>query len=565
MNTAKPFIDTSDSSFRSLRERGSYLVDKSLFIRDLIDAEKSIVVPRPRRFGKTTNLLMALEFFRIDKQDQAELFKGMKILNDPVALEHMGKHPVIFLDLKSWQPPDLDDLGDRLALTMSSALTTHKTALLALEPEEQDQMKSVLACQANRAVLQKSLALLCKALALHHQAEPIILIDEYDAPIHSAYAEGFYDEAIKLLRPWLSDALKTNNYLFKGCLTGILRISKESLFSGLNNIEAYTLLNRDQRRFQDKFGFTEDEVAEILRVFGKEDSLVECRRWYNGYVFGQHTIYNPWSITHFARSELNEPRPWWVNTSKDALIWQQLAIGHPRDRQEMQMLLAGGSVRKAVSEATHLSQLPNSEALWSLIVLSGYLKASEPITEEDTGTTYKLELPNREVFEAFRNFVNDGFSQLNLRTEDLPFQLLAEDRLEELEESLRELFLACASYHDLNRIAESFVQGVFFGICIHLRKSFLIRSNVETGRGRADILLTPRDPTSGLSGKILEIKIAKDNESLEQGLAAAFAQIDKRDYATSLREAGCNKILKIAIAVKGKDIAIGFQTTQVPV
>ena len=554
MNTAKPFIDTSDSSFRSLRERGSYLVDKSLFIRDLIDAEKSLVVPRPRRFGKTTNLLMAYEFFRIDKQDQAELFKGMKILDDPVALAHMGKHPVIFLDLKSWQPPDLDDLGDRLALT------THKTALLALEPEEQDQMKSVLACQANRAVLQKSLALLCKALALHHQAEPIILIDEYDAPIHAAYSKGFYNEAIDLLRPWLSDAFKTNNFLFKGVLTGILRISKESLFSGLNNIEAYTLLRGTRPLFLDKFGFTEDEVAEMLRVFGKEESLSECRRWYNGYVFGSYTIYNPWSITHFARESGSIPKPWWVNTSKDALIWQQLAIAHPRVRQEMQTILAGGSVRKAVSEATHLSQLPNSEALWSLIVLSGYLKASEPITEEDTGTTYKLELPNREVFEAFRNFVSDGFAKMQLELEDLPFQLLAEDRLEELEESLRELFLACASYHDLNRIAESFVQGVFFGICIHLRKSFLIRSNVETGRGRADILLTPRDPASGLSGKILEIKIAKDNETLEQGLAAAFAQIDKRDYASSLREAGCGKILKIAIAVKGKDIAIGFNS-----
>jgi len=565
MNTAKPFIDTSDSSFRSLRERGSYLVDKSLFIRDLIDAEKSIVVPRPRRFGKTTNLLMALEFFRIDKQDQAELFKGMKILDDPVALSHMGKHPVIFLDLKSWQPGTLSGLLAKMRESMAGLVDQHRHCLESATETEAAQLLRVLNLSSSDTELQDSLYRLCKVLAAHYQAEPIILIDEYDAPIHAAYSKGFYNEAIDLIRPWLSDAFKTNNFLFKGCLTGILRISKESLFSGLNNIEAYTLLRSTRPLFLDKFGFTEDEVAEMLRVFGKEESLSECRRWYNGYVFGPHTIYNPWSITHFTRESGSIPKPWWVNTSKDALIWQQLAIGNPRDRQEMQMLLAGGSVRKAVSEATHLSQLPNSEALWSLIVLSGYLKASEPITEEETGTTYKLELPNREVFEAFRNFVNDGFSQLNLRTEDLPFQLLAEDRLEELEESLRELFLACASYHDLNRIAESFVQGVFFGICIHLRKSFLIRSNVETGRGRADILLTPRDPSSGLSGKILEIKIAKDSESLEQGLDAAFAQIDKRDYATSLREAGCNKILKIAIAVKGKDIAIGFRPTQVPV
>ncbi|MEN9360433.1 MAG: hypothetical protein RL095_1968 [Verrucomicrobiota bacterium] len=550
----KPFIDSSSSSFRALRESGSYLVDKSLFIRDLIDAETSILIARPRRFGKTTNLQMAHEFFRIDRQDQAELFKGMKILDDKLALEHMGKHPVIFLDLKGWKPKSPQALLGKMRETMASLVDRHRECLDSARETEAARLRRVIAQTSSDTELQESLFLLCKALEGHHKAKPVILIDEYDAPIHEAFAKGFYSEAIELIRPWLSDAFKTNDSLYKGVLTGILRISKESLFSGLNNIEAYTTLRSGRPIFLDKFGFTEEEVIELLRTFGKEDQLEVCRLWYNGYRFGSHTIYNPWSITHFAR-ENSEPQPWWVNTSQDALIWDQLAEGGDSDRRDLLTVLAGGQVRLEITEATQLNQLPSSEALWSLMVASGYLKACEPETIRGR-TSYAVSLPNVEVVSAFERFVDATFSQAKIRRTEQPFVLLAEDRIPELQKALKSYFKGCASYFDLGKIPETFVHGLFFGICAQLRDDFLISSNPETGEGRADLLMIPRDPNSRLTAKVIEFKIAQDSQSLETALAEAFQQIEDRDYSAKLREAQCSKLVKIGIAVKSKDILI---------
>jgi len=555
MNTPKkPTIDSSISDFRTLRESGSYLVDKSLFIRDLIDAETSILIARPRRFGKTTNLQMAEEFFRIDRQDQAELFKGMKILEDELALAHMGRHPVIFLDLKGWKPKSPEALLGKMHETMAKLVDLHRACLDSALESEAAQLRRVIAQTSSETELQESLYLLCKVLAAHHQALPVILIDEYDAPIHHAFSKCFYSEAIELIRPWLSDAFKTNKSLYKGVLTGILRISKESLFSGLNNIEAYTTLRSGRSLFLDKFGFTEEEVVELLRTFGKEDQLEVCRRWYNGYRFGSHTIYNPWSITHFARED-GEPQPWWVNTSQDALIWDQLAEAGDSDRRDLLTVLAGGQVRIEITEATQLNQLPSSEALWSLMVAAGYLKACEPETVKGR-TSYSVSLPNVEVVSAFERFVDATFSQAKIRHSDQPFALLAEDRIPELQKSLKSYFKGCASYFDLGKFPETFIHGIFFGICAQLRDQFLISSNPETGDGRADLLMIPRDATSKLTAKVIEFKIAHDSQSIETALAEAFKQIDNRDYTAKLREAQCSKLVKIGIAVKNKDILI---------
>ena len=555
MNTPKkPTIDSSISDFRTLRESGSYLVDKSLFIRDLIDAETSILIARPRRFGKTTNLQMAEEFFRIDRQDQAELFKGMKILEDELALTHMGRHPVIFLDLKGWKPKSPDALLGKMRETMASLVDLHRECLNSAMETEASRLRRVIAQTSSDTELQESLYLLCKVLAAHHQALPVILIDEYDAPIHHAFSKDFYNEAIDLIRPWLSDAFKTNKSLYKGVLTGILRISKESLFSGLNNIEAYTTLSEDLR-FQDKFGFTEPEVAEMLRTFGKEEHIETCRCWYNGYVFGGVTIYNPWSINHFATKSGSIPKPWWVNTSQDALIWDQLAEAGDSDRRDLLTILAGGQVRIEITEATQLNQLPSSEALWSLMVAAGYLKACEAETVKGR-TSYSVSLPNVEVVSAFERFVDASFSQAKIRHSDQPFALLAEDRIPELQKSLRSYFKGCASYFDLGEFPETFIHGLFFGICAQLRDQFVISSNPETGDGRADLLMIPRDPTSKLTAKVIEFKIAHDSQSIEAALAEAFKQIDDRDYTAKLREAQCSKLVKIGIAVKNKDILI---------
>lgn len=555
--TKTPRLDTSNSRFRELREGGYYLVDKSLFIQDLLLAEKAVVIPRPRRFGKTTNLDMAAEFFSLKHSDQAELFKGMKILDDTeLCAQHMGNHPVVTLTLKDWQSGDIAGLMDRLRTEMSCLVGQHRDAWAALDEEGQAIIARVSKNHASTGDLQKTLGLLCQALTLHHKIQPIVLIDEYDAPIHAAYAKGYYPAAIELLRPWLSSIFKDSPYVFKACLTGILRISRESLFSGLNNVAPYTLINRDKPYFLDKFGFTESEVRQMLIDFGKDAHLEACRGWYNGYKFGPHTIYNPWSITHFTESQLNEPRPFWVNTSNNLMIWEQLKLAGDRVRKEMMNLVAGGSCRRPITETTSLIDLPSSDALWSLMLFAGYLTASEPILDGDGVTTWKLSIPNREVLTTFRTFATDAFSQAKVSYEDLPFAMLAEDRLDELQETLTDYFLGCVSYFDLGQAPENFIHGLFFGICAHLREDFVILSNPETGKGRADMLLIPRDPAKNLSAKAIEFKVAKGRESLAGALAAAFAQIEARDYAARLREAQCKKIVKIGIAVKSKSFRI---------
>ncbi|MEN9360744.1 MAG: hypothetical protein RL095_2279 [Verrucomicrobiota bacterium] len=556
--TKPPRLDTSCSRFRGLRERGCYLIDKSLFIEDLLLAEQSLVIPRPRRFGKTTNLDMAAEFFDLKHADQAQLFQGMKILeNRELCAKHMGKHPVLTLTLKDWQSGDIESLHRRLAMEMSGLVGQHRAAWGALDQEGQEIIHRISSNQASCEDLQKTLGLLCQALTLFHKIQPVVLIDEYDAPIHAAYAKGYYPAAIDLLRPWLSSIFKDSPYVFKACLTGILRISRESLFSGLNNVEPYTIINRRHKGFfLDKFGFTEDEVRQILVDFGKEDYLEACRAWYNGYKFGPHTIYNPWSITHYASSDEAIPEAFWVNTSSNLMIWEQLKLADDEDRKDMMEIVAGGSVRREIVEATSLIDLPSSDALWSLMLFAGYLKADEKITDDEGVTTYKLEIPNREVQTTFRTFVRDAFSKARVGPSKLPFVMLAEDRIADLQESLESYFLGCASYFDLGQVPENFIHGLFFGICSHLRKDFVILSNPETGKGRADLLMIPRDPAKKLSAKLIEFKVATEAQTIEQALVAAFEQIVKRDYAARLREAQCERVLKIGIAVKGKVIKI---------
>ncbi len=551
-----PFLNTSSSEFRKLRESGAYLVDKSMIIRDLLDAEDSILIARPRRFGKTINMSLMHEFFRCDKQDQRELFKGMKILDDVQACQHMGKHPVIFITLKEWQPGNLTELRDKLTKAMAELVSQFDYALPSLNVSEIQGLELVQKRQGTLADLQDSLRLLGKALHLHWGQPPLILVDEYDSPIHSAFAKGFYPEAIELLRPWFAAAFKGNDHLFRGVLTGILRISKESLFSGLNNIKAYTLLSTHSARFQDKFGFAEAEVAQFLCDFGKADHLPNCRAWYNGYtVGGMLGIYNPYSIANFVADEESQLRAHWVNTSGNVLIWTSLEKARPHLQEAMQKILAGEEIRIEVDEATALCDLPSSAAVWSLFVLSGYLKASDGRTVMGR-TSYRLELPNFEMTEVFRGFVTRSFEKVGLEEDQMPFALLRDDKFDKLEKLLREYFLACGSYYDLNQSQEQFIHGLFFGIAVHLRSDYLITSNPETGEGRADILMIPRKLDSQLSAKIIEFKIAKGRESLKSALATAFKQIEEKDYAAKIREAGCGKVTQIGIATKGKSIAI---------
>jgi len=551
-----PFLDATSSEFRKLRESGAYLVDKSMIIRDLLDAEASILIARPRRFGKTINMSMMHEFFRCDKQDQGELFKGMKILEDTQACQHMGKHPVIFITLKEWQPSNMKGLKEVFQDAMSALYLEHRQVWENYDHLKIKYFEAVAGSTATSAQLHQSLKRLGEAMQLFYGAAPLILVDEYDSPIHAAYEGGFYPQAIKLLRPWFAAAFKGNNELFRGVLTGILRISKESLFSGLNNIKAYTLLSCDRPLFQDKFGFTEAEVTQFLHDFGKEAHLDNCRAWYNGYTVGDAIgIYNPCSIANFVRDIHSQFRAHWVNTSGNVLIWSSLEKARPHLQESMQKILASEEVRIEVDEATALNDLPSSDAVWSLFVLSGYLKASEGRCVDGI-TSYRLELPNFEMIEVFRGFVTRGFEKVGLERDQMPFALLRDDKFDKLEKLLSDYFLACGSYYDLNYSQEQFIHGLFFGIAVHLRSDYLIASNPETGEGRADILMIPRDLSSKLSAKIIEFKIAKGRETLKTALAAAFQQIEEKDYAAKIRETGCGKLTQIGIATKGKQIAI---------
>jgi hypothetical protein len=377
----------------------------------------------------------------------------------------------------------------------------------------------------------------------------VILIDEYDTPLHAGYARGYYQKVITFMRNFLSGGLKDNKHLFRGVLTGILRVAKESVFSGLNNLSVYTLLNRG---FEDAFGFTEDEVKSLLADYGTPEQYEEVSHWYNGYIFGETVIYNPWSVLSYLSKKEQKARPWWVNTADTELIDSLATRGGKELREEIGLLLEGGTVTKPVYDSIEIKDLDRrDDLLWTFLVFSGYLKVTGQADED----RFVLKIPNYEVQTIYRQMIRTWFAE-KVRSDQLDEMLRALENGDAylFERMLRIVVTQVMSYHDLGSEPERVYHALVLGMLVWMSGKYKIRSNRESGYGRYDLMLKPLDPQG--QGIIIEFKRLDEDEKKtpEKALEEALKQIEDRGYATELEAAGIRKIMKLAVVFKGKEL-----------
>ena len=571
LSVGKPPIGLSD--FRKLRTSGYCYVDKSLLIQSVLDSSAEVLLlPRPRRFGKTLNLSMLRAFFERDApgntpgnaSNNAYLFRGLAIERAGEAYAtHQGRYPVVFLTLKDVKTLNWNDCLGHLRQVISGEFKRHEMLLKGgfLDTEEQEQFRKIRACECAGHELERSLLNLLTWLERAHGEQVVLLIDEYDTPIHAGYQSGFYEEITSFMRNWLSGALKDHSSLEKGVLTGILRVARESIFSGLNNLEVAGILEAGP--FADKFGFTEPEVARLLDSFDLSKKLPEARKWYNGYRFGKTVIYNPWSILNFIHKQPALPAAHWVNTSSNDLVRDLLESGGAEIREDLEALLAGGSVECEVTEDLPLRDIRgDTEAIWSLLLFSGYLKPVG-VHDDDLGPCYELAIPNREVSVLYRRIARHWL------TRHIPgkyltrlLKALTNGDVAEFARHLQTLVLNMLSYHDTaageKKTPEVVYQSFVLGLLANLGDQYRIRSNIESGLGRADILMSPvgTGQQGGGRGIVMEFKRLGEKESMEEQLTAALSQIEEKQYAATLRGEGCGEVLALGIVFDGKHLEV---------
>ena len=547
---SKQPLAIGQSDFREFRKARAYYVDKSLLIRELLECSFQVVLlPRPRRFGKTLNLSMLRYFFEKHEEARRTLFDGLAIRDDAVFEQHQGVYPVIYITLKDVKNPQWAECLNNIQGVIYETFAYHRYLLHSdiLFPEEKIYFQKIIEGSAEKTDYEQALKKLSDYLLRYHKTRVIILIDEYDTPILSGYTHGYYDEVISFMRNFLSGGLKDNASLFKGVLTGILRVAKESIFSGLNNLGVYTLLVQE---FNRAFGFREDDVRDLLGFYGLFDRYKEVAYWYNGYLFGGTVIYNPWSVLSYVASKDHQPRGYWINTGGTEILEQLVTRGGRELREELGQLIEGQTITKPIYDNIILRDIEKRENLvWSFLVFSGYLKTVESVDEEQ----YVLAIPNREVQLIYRDIIRIWFEEkVDLRRLEDMLTALQKGDIQIFERLLRRIVLEVMSYHDLAGEAEKVYQALVLGMLVWLSGSYDIRTNRESGYGRYDILLKPK--TSDKLGIIIEFKQVFEDEKPETVLERAFQQIRDKHYVTELEAAGVTDILQLAVAFRGKEI-----------
>lgn len=546
-------------NFRKLIENQLVFIDKTLFIKSVMDdSSDAILITRPRRFGKTLNLSMLHHFFASEVwgEKTSGLFEHLKISEYKEYMQHQGRYPVIFLTMKDIKDGSFSVASEKFAQLMSGIYSQHRYLLKSekLYPEEKIVFETILATQALMSVLENSLKKLCEYLSRYHQINPIILVDEYDTPIQSAYFHNYYDEMVSFLRNFLGAALKTNPYLHKAVLTGVLRISRESLFSDLNNIRTYSLLSQ---QYAECFGFTEEEVVSLLDKAELKHLLQEVRKWYNGYQIGEMTIYNPWSIINFL-GENGRLQSYWVNTSDNQLIREQLSQGSLSFKQDFETLLQDQSINKLINEGMVFKNLKHNEgALWNLLFMAGYLKPTScDLTNE--GALCELKIPNFEVRGLFQRNVKEWLSGVNDSQWYMNFlNELLQGHVEQFEERLKRVMLQTLSSWDVaTNKQEAFYHGFMIGLTAALTETCELKSNRESGEGRYDVMIIPYDVKR--YAIILEFKAieVEEEEKLTKAAEKALQQISSHQYSQDLKQRKIANILMLGVAFCGKQVKV---------
>ena len=546
MNNMK--LPVGIDQFDKLIKSGFYYVDKTRLIEQLLQNWGEVnLFTRPRRFGKTLNMSMLKSFFEIGTDKT--LFDQLYIAaNKELCEEYMGQYPVIFLSLKGVDGLNFEEAKSMLKITIRTEAQRHYELKKSEKVSEENRklFNDILSGQDER--IEDSLRMLSQILFEHYGKKSIILIDEYDVPLDKAFQHGYYKEMVSLLRGLFGQALKTNEFLQFAVLTGCLRVSKESIFTGLNNFKVLSIADV---RFDEQFGFTDEEVRKLLKDYDLEDYFSEAKEWYDGYHFGNADIYCPWDVInyveHLQYDPEAEPEAFWINSSGNDLVKRFVAKADQTTKDEIEQLIAGDVIEKKIRQDLTYDEIDQSiDNLWSVLFTTGYLTQ----TGRAERGIYKLMIPNKEVREVFIDQIQQWFDQTVVNDEDRMssfYQSFAQGNAKDVQDQLTSILAETISILDTkarNEEKENFYHGMMLGL-LRNRRNWIVRSNVESGEGFVDILIKPEDPDEGI---LIELKYSKTFDGLEKACERAMEQIKDRRYDEVLREEGRCHILAYGIA-----------------
>ena len=530
--------------FRKIIKEDCYYVDKTKFIADVLqDASNVKLFTRPRRFGKTLNMSMLKYFFDVrESEENRKLFNGLDIEKSKY-IDEQGKYPTILISLKSIKYETWEESLEQLKSLISNLYNEFEYIRESLNESEIELFNDIWFKKENGEYA-NSLKNLTSFLYKYYKKEVILLIDEYDIPLITAHKYGYYDEIINFYKIFLGEALKTNQYLKMGVLTGIIRVIRTGIFSDLNNLKVYSIL---EKKYSEFFGFTEEEVKEALQFFDIEEELVNVKYWYDGYKFGDSELYNPWSIINFLDGR--ELKNYWVGTSENFLIKNILENSTSRTNEILEKLFNEEEVEEAITGTSDLSILMDSKEVWELLLFSGYLTVKEKIDED----IYSLKLPNMEVKKLFKKeFINVHFGISLFRK---TMEALKSLKFNDFEKYFQEIMLKSTSNWDTSK--EAFYHGLSLGMLSYLDNDYYVTSNFEAGFGRYDVVLEPKNKNN--RAFILEFKVTDDENKLEKLSEEAIKQIEEKKYDINLKSRGIKEITFVGIAFYGKKLKVSYK------
>ena len=536
------------SDFKKIIEGDFYYFDKTKLIEEIInDGSEVKLFARPRRFGKTLNMSTLKYFFDVEnKEENKKLFKGLYIEKTD-AFKEQGQYPVIFLSLKDLKALTWEQMEKAIKSAISRLFSEYKYLLNDLDKFDTLTFENILLKNTELEDLKEALKFLTRILYEKYNKKVVVLIDEYDSPLVSAYINGYYEKAKDFFKTFYSTVLKDNSYLQMGVLTGIIRVIKAGIFSDLNNLSTYTILSDV---YTDSYGLTEEEVEKSLKYYGIEQEISNVKDWYDGYKFGDSEVYNPWSILNFL--DFKELRAYWVDTSGNDLIKDVLKNITKNTIEALERLFNGEGLKQNISGTSDLSKLLSEEELWELMLFSGYLTVEEKIDQDN----YVLRLPNKEVRTLYRKTFFERYFGRGSKLLYL-MEALTENRIDEYEERLQEILLTSVSYNDTKKGNEAFYHGLIMGMGLYLEGEYITKSNIESGLGRYDFVIEPKNKAK--RAYIMEFKSTDNIEKLEEVSKEALEQIENKKYDVSLKQNGVKDITYMGIAFCGKQIKISYK------
>ena len=534
------------SDFKKIIEDNCYYFDKTKFIEDIIKDKAEVkLFTRPRRFGKTLNLSMLKYFFDIEKKEEnREIFKNLYIEKSEY-FKYQGANPVIFISLKDLGALSWGEMTISLKYLIFELFNNYRYLKEGLNKDDLSVFERYLNREANIEEIKTSLKFLSKLLYEKYNKKVILLIDEYDKGLTESYTNNYYKEAQNFFTVFFGAVLKDNVYLEFAVMTGIIRVIRAGIFSELNNVTTYTILDEC---YETSFGLTEDEVMEAVKYYGLEYETAEVKRWYDGYRFGNSDVYNPWSIIKFLSTRKLEAH--WVGTSSNDLIKSALRVADSKTMETLEKLFQWKKIEQVVTGTADLTGMLGFKEIWELMLFSGYLTVDEKIERN----LYSIRIPNYEVLEFFK----DSFIDINFGERGLFVMMmwnLIRNELEEFEEKFQRILLQSTSYYDTK--SEDFYHGLFLGMSLYLDEKYIVRSNIESGLGRFDCSLEPKDKKK--LGFIIEFKATDDESKLEKVAEEAIQQMMDKKYDTVLEMTDTKEIIHIGIAFCGKQVKLKYK------